>query len=254
MSAASANTMNRKAPGILRLAVTALTVLVVVITTAGCGVFEMSEEPPESEYTQAEAYTPMEQAVVDTIAVLPDFPGFTFRGWYELPCSHNSVDDHDYTNIEISYNFSEELSEDSKIREQYVDVLREHWGELEYTTRTDEGDDAGFYDLSVEREDGIALWYKVWGIAGLVVQSGCVPVSDKSEIEYIPPAGGIEPGSDGDGVEEYFPDGIPTEETNDEAIAPFDHTTASGPAGTVPWNREPDDTSDPTLGRYDGML
>ncbi|WP_155829799.1 hypothetical protein [Glycomyces tenuis] len=254
MSAKPVDAMSREVPGILKLTVTALAAIAAAIVLTGCGVFGMSEEPPESEYTQAEAYAPMEQAVVDTIAVLPDFPGFTARSWRELPCSHNGVDDPDYTNIEISYSFGKELSADPKVREDYIDVLREHWAELGYTTRTDEGDGAGFHDLSVKREDGIALWYKVWDMVGLVVQSGCVPVSDKGEIEYIPPAGGIEPGSDGDIVEEYFPDGIPTEETSDEAVAPFDHTTTAGLAGMVPWSREPDAPGNPTLGRYDGML
>jgi hypothetical protein len=48
---------------------------------------------------------------------------------------------------------------------------------------------------------------------------GCVPVSDKADIEYIAPAGGIEPGGKGDNVGEYFPDGIPAVH---EAVAPFD--------------------------------
>ena len=210
--------------GILREAVTVLVVVVLGIVVAGCGVMGMSDEPPETEYNQAEAYGPMEQAVRDTIEVLPDFPGFSARGWYELPCSHNGIDDPDYTNIEITYSFGWDLSEDPMIREEYIDVLREHWEEQGYAVRTDDGDGAGFYNLSVTREDGISLWYQVWGMVNLVVQSGCVPVSDMSEIDYIPPAGGIEPGSDGDGADEYFPEGIPSGETSADAIAPFGET------------------------------
>lgn len=255
-------TLRGQMPEILKLAETTLAVVAVVIATAGCGVFGMSGKPPESAYTQAEAYPPMEQAIADTIEILPDFPGFTYRSWRELPCSHNGIDNSDYTNIEISYGFGEELSTDPKIRETYVDVLREHWAELGYTTRTDEGDDTGFYNLSVKREDGIALWYSVWGLVNLIVQSGCVPVSDIDEIEYVPPAGGIEPGSDGDIVDRYFPDGIPTEETTeetgneigDETTTPPDHATSTTPSGTMPWQHEPNDPDGPAPGRYDGLL
>ena len=184
----------------------------------------MPDEPPDTEYDQAGAYGPMEQAVREAVRVLPDFPGFVARGWHELPCSHNGIYDPDYTNIEIRYSFGRELSDDPMIRGEYIDVLRDHWEEQGYAVRTDDGDGAGSYNLSVTREDGISLWYKVWGIVSLVVQSGCVPVCDVSGIEYIPPAGGIEPGSDGDGVKDYFPEGIPSGKTSADAIAPFGET------------------------------
>ncbi|GAB3236676.1 hypothetical protein GCM10027447_35170 [Glycomyces halotolerans] len=169
--------------------------------------------PPESDYTQAEAYAPMERAVGDTIASLPDFPGFTFRRWHELPCSHNGVDDPDYTSIEITYAFSEETSSEPMVRETYTDLLREHWTKLGYKIIWDDRTelDNGRVDreLQAERDDDIDLWYSVAGIVTLKVQSGCVPKSGPGEIEYIPPAGGVEPGGDGDAVDEYFPDGIP---------------------------------------------
>jgi hypothetical protein len=52
-----------------------------------------------------------------------------------------------------------------------------------------------------------------------------VPVSELSEIEYIPPVGGIEPGSEQDNVDRYFPDGIPTDQA--AAIDPFAGTQAA---------------------------
>ncbi|MEV3935589.1 hypothetical protein AB0K52_06385 [Glycomyces sp. NPDC049804] len=180
----------------------------------------MSDTPPEATYTQAEAYAPMEQAVAETVEVLPDFPGFSARGWYELPCSHSGVDDPDYTNIEISYSFSDEVSADALARQQYVGVLRDQWTQLGYSVEVDEG--AGeFYDLSVVREDGIKLWYRVARVVSLKVQSGCVPASESSEIPYIPPSGGVVPGSANDGVADYFPDGIPTENLTADAVDPF---------------------------------
>jgi len=183
---------------------------------------EALNESPESEYTQAEAYAPMEAAAAESTEALVDFPGFERRMWAELPCSHNGVDDPDYTSIEIRYEFSPEDSESDLVREGYTDALREHWTALGYeitedseTVRGDRTDRA----LVAQREDGIALWYRVVGVVILTVQSGCVPVSDHSEIEYIPPTGGIEPGSENDLVQEYFPDGVPTDQA--AAFDPF---------------------------------
>jgi hypothetical protein len=108
------------------------------------------------------------------------------------------------------------------VREQYVDALREYWTGQGYTITTDdavEGPERTDRNLVAVRDDGISLWYAVGGYVGLFIGSGCVPVSDKSEIEYIPPTGGIEPGGKGDNVGEYFPEGIPTSR---EAVAPFE--------------------------------
>lgn len=87
-------------------------------------------QPHESTYTQAEAYEPMEQATLELIAVLPDFPGFEIRSWAETPCSHHGIDNSDYTNIEIRYSFSEEISKTALVGETYLEVLREYWNEL----------------------------------------------------------------------------------------------------------------------------
>ncbi len=190
---------------------------------------EEVNHPPESEYTQAEAYAPMEAAAADAVLALPDFPGFERRIWAELPCSHNGIDDSDYTSIEIDYEFSLENSGSDLVREAYTDALRDYWTSLGYEItdeyETERGDrvDRG---LVVQREDGIVLWYRVVGIVSLTIQSGCVPVSDHGEIEYIPPTGGIEPGSENDLVEEYFPDGIPTDQA--AAIDPFANAQAVG--------------------------
>lgn len=190
------------------------------------------DTPPESEYTQAEAYAPMEEAVTETAAALPDFPGFESRWWHELPCEHDGISSADYTNIEIEYSFTAEDSATELTREQYVDVLRDHWTSLGYEITRDEERQRGDrldYDLVAKREDGISLWYTLGAYNAFLIQSGCVPVSDRSEIEYIAPAGGIEPGSDMDMVEDYFPDGIPTEQA--AAIDPF----AQAPTVLVPF-------------------
>jgi hypothetical protein len=173
----------------------------------------MSEQPPAAAYTQAEAYEPMEAAVADTVAALPEFPGFEQRVWAKTPCSHDGVDDPDFTNVEIEYRFSKADSQTPKVREQYLDALRRHWTGLGYRIVADrslEGRDRTDHDLVVFRpEDRIKIWYAVAYYVVVRVRSGCVPVSDLSEIEYVPPVGGIVPGGRNDLVQRYFPNGIP---------------------------------------------
>jgi hypothetical protein len=203
------------------------------------------DSPPETTYTQAEAYAPMEQAALEAVATLPEFPGFERRAWTELPCSHNGSDDQDYTNIEIQYSMTTGNSHLPRVREDYFDSLREYWISLGYEVTYEETDEKAEgrvdRDIAVKREDGITLWYRVWDGVSLLIQSGCVPVSELSELEYIPPAGGIEPGSDNDGVKKYFPDGIPTDQA--AVIDPFAGTQAA--TGPVPFD-SPDS--------YDGLI
>jgi len=178
-------------------------------------------EPPEARYTQAEAYAPMEAAAAEAAAALPDFPGFASRTWHELPCSHGGAEDPGHVGVEISYMFAEPLWSDPLVREEYADALRGKWAEDGLDVHRDDSVTlaTGRTDRNVEalREDGINLWYRVSGVVGLVVQSGCVRRSDPGEIEYVPPAGGIAPGSAGDLVGEYFPEGIPKDAADGEA-------------------------------------
>lgn len=200
----------------------------VLALASGCAAVDgVLGAPPESAYTQAEAYAPMEEAVAEAVAVLPDFPGFEGRDWHELTCSHGGVGDDEYTNIEIEYAFSVPDSETPLVRETYVDALREHWTGLGYEITRDEStelEDRTDHSLSAEREDGIGLTFWVTGRTVLRVNSGCVPVSDPGEFEYIAPAGGIQPGGEQDDVGRYFPDGIPTAHG---AAAPFESREVS---------------------------
>jgi hypothetical protein len=201
----------------------ALALPAALLALAACSIMEEAmDSPPESQYTQAEAYAPMEAAAAEAVAALSDFPGFEQRLWAELPCSRNGVDDPDFTNIEIEYRFSLPDSASPLVRETYVDALRELWTSLGYELTLDEATelaDRTDYSLAATREDGISLWYWVSGYVVLRIQSGCVPVSDHADIEYVPPTGGVEPGGEHDIVGEYFPEGVPTAH---EAVAPFE--------------------------------
>jgi hypothetical protein len=181
----------------------------------------MSEQPPAPAYTQAEAYAPMEAAVADLVAALLGFPGFERRLWAKTPCSHDGTDDPRYTNVEIEYRFSQEDSRRSEVREHYADVLRDHWAGLGYEIIADRSiaaRDRTDRDLIAFRPaDRVKLWYSVAYYVSIRIRSGCVPVSDLSEIAYVPPVGGIVPGGVKDQVGRYFPDGIPVEPTD-----PFD--------------------------------
>lgn len=179
------------------------------------------DAPPETAYTQAEAYAPMEAAAAAAVAALPDFHGFERRLWSELPCTHHGVQVPGYTNVEIEYRFSLHDSGTALVRETYVAALREHWRSLGYAITSDKTTqlpDRVDRSLFARRGDGIGFWYWVAGYTVLRIQSGPVPVSDPSEIPYVPPTGGVPPGGRNDKVGKYFPDGIPAA----EAVNPFD--------------------------------
>jgi hypothetical protein len=193
---------------------------VLLAVASGCSVAEGitgGEEPPESIYTQAEAYPAMEAAVAETVAVLPEFPGFEARLWLDHPCSHNGVDDPDYRSVEIEYQFSEANAQTPLVRDEYVEVLRDHWTEAGYEITLDDqlvGADRTERSLIAYAEEReLELFYRVAYTVSLVITSGCMPVSELGEFAYVPPQGGIEPGSQDDFVDDFFPEGIPTEAT-----------------------------------------
>jgi len=90
------------------------------------------------------------------------------------------------------------------------------------------------------------------GVA-LKVQSGCGPASDHSEIQYLPPSGGVIPGSPDDSMNDFKDEiqGYP-EEPQEEATSPFEESESSSPAGMAPWTRQPD-PAESGSNSYDGL-
>jgi hypothetical protein len=188
--------------------------------TAGCSLLQGAtgdDSPPESMYTQAEAYAAMEAVAADMVSVLPDFPGFERRLWLEHPCTHDGVEDPDYVSVELEYTFSEADAQTTLVREEYADLLKEHWVEQGYEVELDdviELDDRTDRSLVVSNEENeLQITYRVAAKVPIMITSGCMPVSDLAEFEYVPPQDGIEPGGEHDQVADFFPDGIPSEET-----------------------------------------
>jgi hypothetical protein len=213
------------------------------------------DEEPEPKYSQAEAIPVMEAEVTAIIEQLPDFPGFAARSWVETPCFKDGAYTEDRVGMEIDYRFSGDSAADPLIRETYVDVLRDFWTEQGYEITMDEASATGkFYDLEARREDGVKLWYVVATGVALKVQSGCVPASDHSEIQYLPPSGGVVPGSPEDTMNDLKDEiqGYP-EEPQEEAVSPFEESESPSANGMAPWSREPGPIdSGPTS--YDGQL
>lgn len=224
-----------------------------IVTTTGCTGGNMDREPPETVYTEAEAFAPMEAEVAEIAASLPDFPGFYTRSWNEMPCSHDGIDDEDYVNIEIRYGFDDADSATSNVRDTYVSKLRERWTDLGYDIHRDEPSPTGKnYSLEARRDDGINLWYSVATKVTLYVQSGCVTRSDPSEIAYIAPTGGVDAGSQRDNIRIDGFEGMP-EAPSETATAPFQESESPSPTGMVPWAREPD-PSEKGPSPYEGLL
>ncbi|MFG3341730.1 hypothetical protein [Glycomyces sp. NPDC048151] len=195
---------------------TAATAIALLAFASSCSIAEGlggGEEPPESIYTQAEAYEAMEAAAAETAGTLPDFPGFEGRLWLDHPCSHDGVEDPDYVSVELEYAFSEADAQTPLVREQYADALLEQWEAAGYEILLDdervssERTDRSIIAYDEKRE--LEYLYRVAYTVTLVVTSGCMPVSEPADFTYVPPLGGVEPGGEHDNVGDFFPDGIP---------------------------------------------
>jgi hypothetical protein len=204
-----------------------LTILTLIL--GGC----MSQDPPpEREFDQAEAYPLLEQTVLDTIAELPDFPGFATRGYMkEEDCAQLGEQYEGWVAIEIYYTFSQEHAESALVRTDYTNKLRQMWTDAGYDIHRDtlSSNDTG--SIEAERPDGVNLWWGVAGGVSLTLQTGCVPSTPEfDKPDYIPPAGDVPPGGDKAMLGGMMK--TPSEsESSADAIAPF----GGVPVNTVPF-------------------
>ncbi|THV26791.1 hypothetical protein [Glycomyces paridis] len=204
---------------------------------------EPGEILPEREFDNHEVYPIMEQLVADVVAVLPDFPGFAERRGTRHSCPDEKGNEIEgWVSIELSYSFDIPTSETEQVREQYTDLLREAWTEAGYQITWDEASpDESQYNLSASRGDGITLWWRVWGLTGITIQSGCVPIGNGDEKPaYIPPADGVPLDAEHDPFGNALdPSVYAVAESSDEttdaaAVAPF--TDAQAIPGQVPFS------------------
>ncbi|MDN3242055.1 hypothetical protein [Glycomyces tritici] len=219
------------------------------------------EPPPEREFDQSTAWERLEAAAAEAITDLPEFPGFFERTMLQLECSHTGTVNEEYINLELSYRFSAEVSNQDLVREEYRTALRDKWAAAGYDIHRDvqQGDDPPFYALEALQPDGINLWYEVAGYVVLHVQSGCIKTVEGGD--YNPdcptPLGGVTRENDHaskfcSNIDTVYPG----EEIASEAVDPFatpSGESSSTPARMVPWAREPDPReTGPTS--YEGLL
>lgn len=210
------------------------------------------ERPPEREFDQSTGWNRMEEAAAEAIDGLPDFPGFEVRHMQTLECTHEGVADEEYINLELSYEFSEDVSKDPLVRETYLELLRDKWEQANYDIHRDQPSGTGKnHSLEAQRPDGINYWYWVAGLTQLKIQSGCMKAVEGWSPECPEPLGGVTPEND-QAAKRYCKADDPTEKT--DAIAPFEGTQAGGPTGVIPWSHGTDEAAKPVLDRYQDEL
>ena len=192
--------------------------------------------PPEREFDQSTAWQRLEDAAAEAIAELPDFPGFEVRTMMVTNCQEYGETGDEYVQLDLTYKFSEEISQNPLVRETYVDLLREQWNASDYDIHRDEqrGDDPPYYSIEAARPDGINYWYWAAGLVVLHIQSGCIEAT--GGVDDNPPCplplGGVT--RENDRATKFCDsEGMvyPGEEETADAIAPFEGT----PAAIVPF-------------------
>lgn len=205
-------------------------IMLAATVLGGCTLMNQ-DPPPAREFDEAESYPLLEQIVADTIAELPDFPGFYDR-IYMTPtdCGETLGDQYDgWVAVEIRYGFSTENSKSPLVREEYTGLLREQWKEAGFDIHQDEFDpETGYGSLEAELPNGVNLWWWVAGGVSWRLQTGCVPATPDFELpDYIPPAGGVLPANDAAAQNRMNP----PEDTSTEAVDPFATESASPTGG-----------------------
>lgn len=170
-------------------------------------------------FDQSEAWPRLEDAVRETVAALPDFPGFETRSIVELG------DDPEWVAYELSYTFTLADSETRAVRRDYVTILRQHFPTIGYRVHGERFDKAGEpIALQAIRGDGVNVWYRVLGLVSVKAQ--CGPVRRVADFDpYCPrPIGDV--GRDRDAALDYakrgYTDDEPTPSDPIEAVRPYE--------------------------------
>lgn len=136
---------------------------------------------------QSEAWPRLEEAVRETVAALPDFPGFETRAIHELGCVEP-----DHVKYELSYCFSMADSATGAVRRDYTTILKQHFPTIGYEVHDERYDRRGRpLGLQAVGTDGVNVWYRILGLVSITAQSGCVRRVEDYE-PYCPrPLGGV---------------------------------------------------------------
>ncbi|WP_205324115.1 hypothetical protein [Glycomyces sp. YM15] len=153
------------------------------------------------EFNDTEALAAMEAFLAESIAQLEGFPGFQSRVVELKDCLHgvdrNEVLEGQDT-VHLSYVFPEASWEDPLVRETYPEVLADFWETEGHEVDIDRDDTGAVSHVSAVREDGIGLYYMVWGQVVMEASLGggpeCVEVDD--EFSVPAPLGGVQPDHD----------------------------------------------------------
>lgn len=203
----------------------------------------MSQDLPELEFNLDEAFLRMDDAIAETIAGLPDFPGFQVRTTLQLECPVEGRESY-----EINYTFPENTIGAELVTKEYFAVLKEHWPSLGWNVHGERDDvDGNIADIQATRPDGVNVWYS--NMLGQIVIHGQVAcVSAEGNPVCGPPLGGVLPENDRHKDCDLL---TPEELESTEAIAPFE----GGQAVLRPFEqsgREPEKFD--SLGSYDNLL
>jgi hypothetical protein len=216
--------MNRQY-SLARAATHLIAILAALAFTGACMSPEQEVQyPPERDFDQSTAWQRLEDAAAEAIADLPDFPGFNVRTMMVTNCEQYGETGEEYVQLDLTYEFSEEISQDPLVRETYVDLLREKWNTSGYDVHRDEPSGTGkYYSIEAVRPDGINYWYWAAGLVVFHIQSGCVEATEAGDNPPCPiPLGGVTRENDRatkfcDSTGMVYPD----EEETADAIAPF---------------------------------
>jgi hypothetical protein len=222
-------------------AFSALIAALTVVVLGGCSI--MSSDLPELEFNLDEAFLRMDDAVAETIAGLPDFPGFYERRTLKLECAEEGRESY-----EISYALPEETIGAELVTVDYFGILKEHWSSIGWNVHGERDDAHGkIADIQATRPDGVNIWYSNM-LGQIVIHSQVACVSAEGNPVCGPPLGGVLPENDSHQDCELL---TPEEIESTQAIAPFE----GGQAMLQPFDapgREPRQFDSPAS--YDGMI